>query len=752
LCGFWLLAEYGLTGTTRVAVGLNVAAGVLAVLFGRRGLVLPSPVTASGPAMPVADAGPRIYVGLAFTIGMISLAAQYLWARSLIFAFDRLKNTTYSFSVVLAVCLAGIVIGTALVAVLVDRVRDRRRLLAVLTLLLGLAIGASALLQLRLQPLQDRINLSTLEVDFPAAVRQAGVRTIVVIGLPTLLAGMILPVCVRAAADSARVARSVGSVYAANSFGCVAGSVLAAFLLTPLFGLLKSLLVLATIALVTGVLLWTGRRSGIAAIAAGSVAVVLIKLLPGSWALDTLLEGEHVVRSTDGSLATVSVVENTRGERRISVDDVPVAGTSLIMQTDQKSLAHWGMLLADNPRTALTVGFGSGGASWSFLLHDRLQQLDCVEICPDVPRAADLLTDANHGLLQQRPPDPRYRLIIADARSYLRTTNMRYDVIVSDCTDLRYRSSANLYDLQYFQYCREALTDGGCTVIWMPLGGLSREAFLLTLRTFAHVFPDMQVWYLHNRWTHYVLLAGHRTPFTLRPERLQQLFSEADVKQDLAVIGFEHPEKVAATFLTTASLLRVLRESSDLNTEENPRLEFLVPRFDTGPWSAQVNLNLLRRHRSPASTLWPDSLPADDRARYQRFSDAAVHILAAQEAERKTDVDAATTEYLAARALTPEDAAIDRALQFDTLREAADSGHPTASLLLGRSLLLQSRYRDAESRIQQYFDRRAELQTRQQNGDRFSNDELQQLTQAEAWTTTATRWLQEARAGHRPSP
>src|SRR5690606_33311294 len=149
----------------------------------------------------------------------------------------------------------------------------------------------------------------------------------------------------------------------------------------------------------------------------------------------------------EGSLATVAVVENNLKARTLYVDGVGVAGTDPILQTDQKSLAHVPMGLLENPTSALTVGFGSGGASYSLLLHDRLRQVDCVEISATVPKAAPHLTAANHAFLERN--DPRYRLIYDDARSHLTHTDQRYDFIATDCTDLRYKSNANLYDLEY---------------------------------------------------------------------------------------------------------------------------------------------------------------------------------------------------------------------------------------------------------------------------------------------------------------
>jgi len=63
---------------------------------------------------------------------------------------------------------------------------------------------------------------------------------------------------------------------------------------------------------------------------------------------------------------------------------------------------------------------------------------------PDVPRPRN--TSKPPITLYERP-DSRYRILYDDARAYLTHTDQRYDVIATDCTDLRYKSNANLYDL-----------------------------------------------------------------------------------------------------------------------------------------------------------------------------------------------------------------------------------------------------------------------------------------------------------------
>ncbi len=739
LTGFYLIPEHGIQQTIIVGIFLNLTAGVIALSFKQTQTSVTDSPSESSESVKFKEANHDVRTGpihvAVFVSGFVALACQYHWTRSLIFSFDRLKNTTYSFSAVLTVTLFALVLGTFLAYLVVDRLKKPVIALAVVIGCVGISAIGSVVLLLWLPPLQDSIDPRTLRVDFGQSVFNVVLRSAIIIGIPTTLMGITLPLAVRIVGRENALGTSIGRLYACNTWGAVAGAFLGAYLITPVFGLAKGLVVLGLIELALAFLLLSSRRrTQVAVIACMLISLTAWKSLsPEHWSLSSLLDGEHVVRYRDGPMATVSVIENDRGERRISVDDVPVAGTSKIMQTDQKSLAHWSMMLAGNPRRALTVGFGSGGASYSFLLHDQLEHLDCVEICRDVPRFANLLTAANHGLLEGTV-DPRYRIIYADARAYLQSTTIQYDAVVSDCTDLRYRSSANLYDLEYFQLCRERLTDQGCTVIWMPLGGLSADAFRLTLRTFCHVFPKAGVFYLHNRWTHYVLLVGHKSEPKISLNSIREILSENDVREDMAEIGMTDPYKILATFVTSADQMQPLIAGEELNTENHPILEFAVPKYDTGPWSAQRNLNLLRQYHSSVRPWLTDDLEIQEQLQIDNFQRAASNIIAAQEAERQTQVERATKFYLAAQKATPSDPAIAQALQFPELRKIAETGQPTAWLLLGRSQQLQGLNAEAIASFDHYLANMLRLASPQTPADR------QLLEQAKAWQASERQW------------
>jgi len=252
-----------------------------------------------------------------------------------------------------------------------------------------------------------------------------------------------------------------------------------------------------------------------------------------------------------------------------------VAGTDLIMSTDQKTLAHLPVLLHPRPRSVLTVGFGSGGTSYSLLLHPDLQ-VDCAEISPAVIRAAGYLAEANHGLLAH--PSPRYRLHLEDARRFLATTGREFDIIANDCTDLAYKSDASLYTRDFFELVRRRLAPGGIAAAWIPLRGQPPYRVMKSvLRTFAEVFDAVSLWVFDSHPVHFGILLGGSAPLDVDMARVKRILKNPKVARDLKAIGLDDPLRLATSRQLDDHRLRAWVAGSALHTDDRPVVEFWAP-------------------------------------------------------------------------------------------------------------------------------------------------------------------------------
>lgn len=735
--GFFLLENLGIFGTTLVAVALNVLIGLVACTFGAKATVTDGGIAAhpeerdESAADPLPPSTAKLIVATYALAGFTSLAYQVCWTRAMIFGFDSLKSTTYSFSGMLVVFLVGLALGSAIMQRIVDAKEDLLRLYAWLMAGVGVFGGFSFFVILApLAPLQELDEQRAL--IYWNAVVNVMYKTAAAIGLPTLLMGMMFPVVAKLAVRSLRVVGAdVGRVYAANTVGAILGSFAAGFILIPLLGITKLIALLSAVSLLAAAMLFAANRALDARmrsiLSVGAViAAIIIPLRVGfsSAKLQRIQANETIVHYEEGAMATISVVENNSGDRMIYVDDVGVAGTDKIMLTDQKSLAHVPMmLLGGKAESTLSVGFGSGGASYSYTLYPSIKNIHTIEIAPEVLRAAPTLTDSNHGIIVQdelyekalsagatnitgfvhplsaysyvpapgfRTFDPRFHVLLDDARSYLRFTKMQYDVIATDCTDLRYKSNANLYDHEYFTLCRRAISDRGLVVVWMPLGGLSDRAFRVALRTFQDVFPNMSVWYFTNQPTHYCLLIGSKGDFKIDYEQLKQAVQMPGVSRDLEEISLSDPDKLVSSFVCDQRTLVDHLKGYPLNTENNPIIEFESPLYGYDSRPLHDNQDKLYKIQTPAGELL-SNVPqgADPSARIWQLQQANYVVFQGHSAYRLYDYAQACRLYQKALAMVPWDNSIRRLLDFEELRtyyETAKQNVNTNIILTAQSL------------------------------------------------------------------
>ena len=483
------------------------------------------------------------------------------------------SNSAYGFALILTVLLLGLGLGGFLQALWMRRPGDPWRRLAVCqALLAGLILTTLPFYKTSPEWLQRcYAGDSVAAVFFGEAALTAGA-----VFLPAVCMGLSLPLLVAAVVgEHTRFGAALGRLYAANTLGCVVGPFLAGFVLIPRLGIQTTMGFVAGVSLFVGLVAWLRAprpglvwrvMTGIAACAAAAVAWAWLPA--GGFTKAAVKAPEQLLYYAEGDNGTVTVVEESNRTRRIMVDGQPVAGTSATSVIDQKMLAHLPLLLHPAPRRALTVGFGSGGTSHSMLLHGV--DVDCVEIEAKVPAAADRFESENHGVLSR----PRYRLVLDDARSWLRVAPVRYDAVVTDCTNLQYRSNGDLYTVEYFRLMRDRLTPDGVAAAWVPADGIRGDDLKTLIRSFHEVFPHTSVWYMDSRATDFLIVVGTPSKPVIDLDRMARRMRAPDVAEDLAAVGLDDPYRLTYTLLTAEEGLDKYLGPGPLNTDDRPVLSY----------------------------------------------------------------------------------------------------------------------------------------------------------------------------------
>jgi spermidine synthase len=311
---------------------------------------------------------------------------------------------------------------------------------------------------------------------------------------PTLLMGISFPLAVRAIhRERARLGADVGGVYGWNTLGAVAGSLLAGFVLIPLFGTQNGLLAVAAGNALLALILARGRPAlRWSAVATPVVLLAVALLVPpdrvilaaGMFRRDSPRDLVYFHEDAQASV-TIRRLSSRRGPYlSLELNGVNVAGTSPDLYAIQKLQGHLPLMLVPGARSVVHIGFGSGGTAWAVSRHPVADVL-VVEISPAVLAASDRFFEPiNHGVLDDR----RVRVEINDGRNFLLASPDRFDAVLSDSIHPRYAGNGSLYSREYFGLLKRRLRPGGVASMWLPMYSLTPRNYAMILAAFASTF------------------------------------------------------------------------------------------------------------------------------------------------------------------------------------------------------------------------------------------------------------------------
>jgi predicted membrane-bound spermidine synthase len=187
---------------------------------------------------------------LLFLSGAAGLVYQVLWIKQLSLVVGV---EVHAVATGISAFFAGLALGGLLFGRWADRLQRPVRLYVCLELAVAvLGIGATLGLAHAAGPfarLEDSAGLFAWALPFA------------LVGLPALLMGGTLPVLVRALAPATgQLAEAGGRLYAANTAGAIAGTLLAAFVLLPRLGVTGSACAAASLNLLAALGAWLARR------------------------------------------------------------------------------------------------------------------------------------------------------------------------------------------------------------------------------------------------------------------------------------------------------------------------------------------------------------------------------------------------------------------------------------------------------------------------------------------------------------
>jgi spermidine synthase len=401
--------------------------------------------------------------------GAALMALEIVSSRLLAPAFG---NSVYVWGSIIGVFLAAMSVGY----VAGGRHADRAPSLPALGWLLAASAACQWLTAVFGREAVERLGAAS-------AGRPAGtlLATALLFGPATALLATVAPFAIRIAGRApAELGGIAGRLYALSTFGSLAGTLGATFVLVPELALDAILALLVTVTAASALLCFAGARGAAAGVTLAAALAVAPWLSPRFGEPPTGVIAELIT-----PYQTLVVMEEA-GIRTLLSDGTRHGG--VVMATGEPSLSYargaaaaW--ILRPEVRRVLVLGLGSGAIGTHLTRAFPEVEVDYVEIDPAVPELArDLL-----GFRES----PRLRVVVDDARRFVARTPETWDLVYCD-TYIGQSVPFHLATREFFAEAKRRVAPGG--VLALNLAGTLKHPFVRALvRTVRSTFDQAVV-------------------------------------------------------------------------------------------------------------------------------------------------------------------------------------------------------------------------------------------------------------------
>src|SRR5215467_1331360 len=609
LAGFYLLRVYDVSIATYVAVAINVAVALGGLLIARFASYKPvDAMEMDEPAVRRASGAVSVYVVIALS-GFTALAAEVIWTRLLSLLFGA---TTYTFSLILAVFLFGLGIGSTVGSAMASRIKNPRAALGWCQVALCVCMAWTAYVISQSLPYWP-INPSAVQNPW-INLQVDSVRALFAVLPAAILWGASFPLALAAvAARGQDPARLVGGVYAANTVSAIVGSLGASLVLVAWIGTQHTQQVLMVVAAIAGGILllapatdekaasWWPTVAACGAIIVVALLVRNVQRIPdvmiayGRYANMRVSDSAQYIYTGEGMTASVAVSKLSDGVLNYHNAGKVQASSEPQDMRLQRMLGHMTTLLPPDAKRVVVIGCGAGVTAGAVSVDPAVTNETIAEIEPLVPRVVSTyFGDHNFNVVK----NPKVHVQIDDGRHYVMTSKEKFDAITSDPLDPWVKGAAMLYTREFFESAKAHLNPGGVVTLFVQLYESNTAAVKSEIGTFFEAFPNGVVWGNTNNGQGYdLVLLGQAGdgPIRINVDQIQAKLNRpeyAPVVKSMRDIGFFSAIDMFSSYAGRAQDLTEWLKDAPINRDRNLRLQYLaglgLNLYESGPIYSEI--------------------------------------------------------------------------------------------------------------------------------------------------------------------
>lgn len=269
----------------------------------------------------------------------------------------------------------------------------------------------------------------------------------------------------------------------------------------------------------------------------------------------------------EGMFGTISISQKWDSTLNLKINGVSEVATDYNSIRALRLLGCLPFVINRDAKTLLEIGFRGGITFGSICQVSSLEYKKNIEICKGVINAADKFYDNwNHNVTKTNRDD----IIIGDGRRFLKNTDKKFDIIISDSSRSTTFDGLALNTKEFYAKCKGKLNTGGVMVQLVPIHNLSVYDYKTILKTFSLIFEKVNLFFCEE----YTIIVGSDKKIILNKIGLNNLLTNKVIHKDLSLAKLDTFKSISNTKIFGNNLFNEFCKAGGIATDNQSPLQF----------------------------------------------------------------------------------------------------------------------------------------------------------------------------------